>query len=105
MNYDIIYDAVRKKSRTIPPNLYIGNVEMAAGVGIVLGEAGLKLDYDNISTPEQLKENFLKVIENTDINSLSEEKRTIVDTICKYKVKEMVNENLQDLIYLTKREG
>ena len=36
MIHEIIYDGVLKKAATNPPNEFIGNVEMAAGIGIVL---------------------------------------------------------------------
>ena len=41
MTYLIIYDAVRKKAATTPPNILIGNVEMAAGIGMVMGNSAL----------------------------------------------------------------
>ena len=42
MIYNIIYDAVKKKTTTNPPNIFIGNVEMAAGMGIEIGRASCR---------------------------------------------------------------
>lgn len=94
MIYNIIYDAVKKKTKTNPPNEFIGNVEMAAGIGIVIDECKITLDFSNITEPEMLKKEFLEKVVR---DNLSEMGRIIVDLVERYQVKTMVNETMEDL--------
>lgn len=101
MIYGIIYDAVKRKAETTPPNNYIGNVEMAAGIGIVLH--GMKKKLDNIEAmeePQELKEQFLKIVEEVGVEQLDDLSKIIVEKVKKYQVKEMVNETMEDLVIL-----
>lgn len=97
MIYNIVYDAVKKKTMTNPPNIFIGNVEMAAGIGMVLAEIGRKMDFENIKEPVEIKENFERIMEETENVSLSDTSEIIVELIEKYQVREMVNETMEDL--------
>lgn len=97
MIYNIIYDAVKKKTGTNPPNDFIGNVEMAAGMGIVLSECRMTLNFDEIKEPEGLRSAFLK---NVKKDNLSDMGKIIVDLVERYQVKDMVNETMEDLIIL-----
>ena len=58
MIHEIIYDGVLKKAATNPPNEFIGNVEMAAGIGIVLKEIGKEMNFDELKEPEDIKALF-----------------------------------------------
>lgn len=100
MTYLIIYNAVRKKSVTNPPNSLIGNVEMAAGIGIVMEEMGIPFDILGIAEPEMIKERFLNYLKDKNLDDLSAQSRTIVELIEDYKVKKMVNEKLRNLLDL-----
>lgn len=100
MTYLIIYDAVRKKAATIPPNILIGNVEMAAGIGMVMHEAGMEFDISGITEPEMIKVRFEEYLKNMDLDNLSAECRIIVELIEHYQVKRMVNEKLGNLLDL-----
>ncbi|MCI8668918.1 MAG: DUF3837 family protein [Lachnospiraceae bacterium] len=100
MTYLIIYDAVRKKAATTPPNIFIGNVEMAAGIGIVMHEAGMEFDIYGITEPEMIKVRFEEYLKNMDLDKLSEECRIIAELIEHYQVKRMVNEKLRNLLDL-----
>lgn len=100
MIYQIIYDAVRKKATTSPPTYLIANVEMAAGIGIIMEEIGKEFDNSQIIKPETIKERFLEYIEDIPMNSLSAQSKTILELIQEYQVKEMVNEKLRNLLDL-----
>ncbi len=97
MTYRIIYDAVMRKAETTPPNDYIGNVEMAAGMGIVLSRTKKELEFQNISTPQEMKDEFLSAINESEKDNLDELCGIIMEKIIKYQVKEMVNETMNDL--------
>lgn len=100
MTYLIIYDAVRKKASTTPPNHFIGNVEMAAGIGIVLHEAGLEFDSTDLTEPEMIKQRFQDYLKKMEPDSLSAESRIIIELIERYQVKRMVNEKMRNLLDL-----
>lgn len=97
MVYSIIYDAVRKKAATVPPNVLIGNVEMAAGIGMILKEIGETLDYNEIHTPEELREVFLKLIDERGEDGISELMKNTLQEIRKYEVRPLVNEKMDNL--------
>lgn len=97
MIYQIVYEAVKKKARTNPPNSYIGNVEMSAAIGLILKEVGKEMNFDNISTPKDIKESFIEQIKEYGEDKLSEISQIMYKQIVKYKVKDMVNENMEDL--------
>lgn len=103
MIYSIIYEAVKKKSMTNPPNRFIANVEMAAAGGIILGELGLKFDEEkqneNIDTPELISETIISLVSKRK-DDLSEQGKILFDLIQKYQVKKMVNETMEDLLNL-----
>lgn len=101
MIHNIIYEAVRKKAQTTPPNEYIGNVEMAAAIGIILKDKRLAMDFTKIETPEEIKEKFLSMVPRDTVEG---ENLIMYDRIVKYKVKKMVNENMEDLEILIKNE-
>ena len=73
MIYSIAYDAVRKKVSTTPPNELIANTEMAAGIGIILSRLGISLNFEDIKEPEDIKREFLGIMERADKGSMSEE--------------------------------
>lgn len=102
MIHQIVYEAVKKKAGTNPPNEYIGNVEMAAGIGLVLKEIGKEMDFGSISTPQEIKESFLELISDYGKDKLSDTAKIICGRVEKYKVKAMVNENMEDLEILVK---
>lgn len=102
MIYEIIYDGVLRKAATEPPNEFIGNVEMAAGIGIVLKEIDREIDLSDIKEPTDFKEKFLNIMKDYDMEKLSDNSRNIVGQIMKYKVKRMVNETMEDLEILVK---
>ena len=104
MTYLIIYDAVIKKTRTTPPNTFIGNVELAAAIGLVLEELQIPFQREGIEQPEDIKAFFLKQIDNVDKTSLSEQSRILIDLIEQYQVKKMVNEKLRNLLELCERK-
>ena len=97
MIYEIIYDAVIKKANTTPPNDYIGNVEMAAGIGIVMYKMKRELDLSNVTTPEEIRVAFLNMAEELGKNDFDEMCEVIFQKVMKYQVKEMVNETIDDL--------
>lgn len=99
MVYQIIYDAVKIKAKTTPPNEYIGNVEMAAGIGIVLDEQKLELDFDKIESAEMLREEFLS---KADEDKASDVGKILINLVKKYQVIKMVNETMDDLIILAR---
>lgn len=102
MNYYIVYEAVKKKASTTPPNLFIGNVEMAAAMGLVLEELKLDLDFESVDTPQKLKDVFVGKIADLSTEHLSEEAVILIDLVKEYQVKQMVNENLDNLKDLAK---
>lgn len=105
MIYNIIYDAVKKKTTTNPPNIFIGNVEMAAGMGIVLGELGVQMNFEGIDEPDKIKEKFNEILEESDVSKLSDMSNTIIKLIDRYQVKDMVNETMKDIeILVNSRE-
>lgn len=105
MIYKIIYDAVIKKSNTTPPNDYIGNVEMAAGIGIVMNKIKKNLDLSNVETPEDIREAFLNMAVETARDNFDEMCEIIFQKVMKYQVKEMVNEDMEDLKLLVNSYG
>jgi hypothetical protein len=100
MIYEIVYDAVERKAATTPPNDYIGNVEMAAGIGIVLAKIDKKLVLDGVQEPDIIREKFLEIVEETEEDSLDDKCKIIIEKVRKYQVKKMVNETMEDLIAL-----
>ncbi|MDE7156922.1 MAG: DUF3837 domain-containing protein [Lachnospiraceae bacterium] len=100
MTYLIIYDAVRKKAATTPPNNLIGNVEMAAGIGMVMHEAGMEFDITDITEPELIKQRFQEYLKKMEPDSLSAESKIIIELIEHYQVKRMVNEKMRNLLDL-----
>ena len=103
MIYNIIYDAVKKKTTTNPPNIFIGNVEMAAGMGIVLGELGMQMNFEKIDEPGKIKDKFNEIMKESDVSKLSDMSNTIIELINRYQVKDMVNETMEDLEILVNR--
>lgn len=97
MNYNIIYDAVKKKAKTDPPNILIGNVEMAASIGIILHEMNEKLDFSSVKEPGDIKAQFENLVNKIGVEKLSEISSILLKQIEKYQVKVMVNETLEDL--------
>ena len=104
MIYNIIYDAVKKKTTTNPPNIFIGNVEMAAGMGIVLGELGMQMNFEKIDEPGKIKDKFNEIMKESDGSKLSDMSNTIIELINRYQVKDMVNETMEDLEILVNRK-
>ncbi|MBQ3584944.1 MAG: DUF3837 family protein [Lachnospiraceae bacterium] len=104
MIHEIIYDGVLKKAATNPPNEFIGNVEMAAGIGIVLKEIGKEMNFDELKEPEDIKAAFLNLLEDVQSERLSDVANIIVERVKKYKVKKMVNETMEDLEILVKKK-
>lgn len=104
MNYYIVYEAVKKKASTDPPNLFIGNVEMAAAIGLVLNEQKYDLDLTQVETPIQIQELFLKHVEEMSNADLSEQSKVLIDLTKQYQVKQMVNETLDNLKDLAKHQ-
>ncbi|MCI5602445.1 MAG: DUF3837 family protein [Lachnospiraceae bacterium] len=104
MIYNIIYDAVKKKTTTNPPNIFIGNVEMAAGMGIVLGELGMQMNFEKIDEPGKIKDKFNEIMKESDVSKLSDMSNTIIELINRYQVKDMVNETMEDLEILVNRK-
>lgn len=104
MIYNIIYDAVKKKTTTNPPNIFIGNVEMAAGMGIVLGELGMQMNFEGIDKPGKIKEKFTEMLGEADTSKLSDMSNIIIELINRYQVKDMVNETMEDLEILVNRK-
>lgn len=102
MMHELIYDGVRRKAATEPPNELIGNVEMAAGIGIILREINREMDFGNVKEPADIKENFLNIINEFNQEELSDLSRILMGRIQKYKVKQMVNETMEDLEILVK---
>ncbi len=100
MTYLIIYDAVRKKAATIPPNFLIGNVEMAAGIGIIMNEIGQDFDISDITEPEMIKQRFQEYLKEVNPDALSSQSKIIIELIEQYQVKKMVNERLRNLLDL-----
>ncbi len=105
MIYNIVYDAVKKKSQTEIPNNLIGNVEMAAGIGMVLKELKQTMDFSEIEEPIHIKESFERIIDKTDKGELSEGTVIIIGMIEKYQVKGLVNETMEDLRILVNDYG
>ncbi|MBQ3665043.1 MAG: DUF3837 family protein [Lachnospiraceae bacterium] len=101
MIYSIVYDAVRRKAATTPPNELIANTEMAASIALVLKEMNETMDFSEIKEPVEIKESFLKIIDQRE-NGLTENSKIFVERIKKYKVKKMVNETMEDLENLVK---
>lgn len=101
MIHEMIYGGVMRKAATIPPNELIGNVEMAAGAGIVLREINREMDFTMIQEPADIQKAFLDMI-NGYPGELSETSKIIVGLIQKYKVIRMVNETMEDLEILVK---
>lgn len=99
MIYSIAYEAVKKKASTTPPNGLIANTEMAASIGLILKETDISLATDSFKEPETIKNAFLEVIGEKEA-ALSETSVILLDLIRKYKVKQMVNETMEDLICL-----
>lgn len=97
MIYEIIYDAVIKKANTTPPNDYIGNVEMAAGIGIVMYKIKRNLDLSEVNEPEDIRKAFLDMAEETNKADFDETCEIIFQKVMKYQVKKMVNETIEDL--------
>ena len=104
MIHEIIYDGVLKKAATNPPNEFIGNVEMAAGIGIVLKEIGKEMNFDELKEPEDIKAAFLNLLEDVQSERLSDVANIIVERVKKYIVKKMVNETMEDLEILVKKK-
>ena len=102
MIHSIVYDAVRKKAETTPPNDYIGNVEMAAGIGLVLKDINMQMDFSDINTPNDVKEVFLDIIKDYGEGKLKGQSKIIYEKVVKYKVKKMVNETMEDIEILVK---
>ena len=102
MVYNIIYDAVKKKTRTTPPNLIIGNVEMAAGIGIVFKEIEYSANLEEITEVREIKEMFENKVSQIQQDKLSDTSRILIELIHRYQVKTMVNETLEDLKILIK---
>lgn len=103
MIYSIIYDAVRHKARTTPPNIFIANTEMAAGVGIILSQTGQHMNLEEIKAPGDIQNRFAELYESGTLN-LNEEQEILADLIKKYKLRDMVNETMEDLLYLIQHE-
>lgn len=101
MIHEIIYGGVLRKAATTPPNEFIGNVEMAAGAGIVLKEINREMDFTTIQEPADIQKEFLNIISDYK-EELSETAKIIVGLIQKYKVIRMVNETMEDLEILVK---
>lgn len=102
MMYGIIYDAVKRKADTTPPNDYIGNVEMAAGIGIVLHQINREMDMEQAETPQDIKDIFLKIADEIQTDSMDDLCRIIIEKVKKYQVKKMVNETMEDLHILVR---
>lgn len=102
MIHAMIYDGVLRKAATEPPNEFIGNVEMAAGIGIVLKEIKKKMDFSDVKEPADIKEKFMDIIKDIQTEELSAVSRIIVELVKKYKVIRMVNETMEDLEILIK---
>lgn len=102
MIHNIVYTAVKKKASTNPPNDYIGNVEMAAGIGLVLKDINFEMDFSEINTPMEVKEKFLNIIKEYGEDKLTGQSKIICESVVKYKVKKMVNENMEDIEILVK---
>ena len=102
MIHNIVYDAVKKKALTNPPNDYIGNVEMAAGIGLVLKEINLEMEFNDINEPCDVKEKFLNIIKEYGEDKLTGQSKIIYEKVVKYKVKKMVNETMEDIEILVK---
>ena len=103
MIYSIIYDAVKRKAATTPPNELIANTEMAACIGLILNEINVTMDFGEIKEPADIKENFLKIVEERE-NELTGISKIFIKAIKKYKVKKMVNETMEDLENLVKMQ-
>ena len=101
MIYSIVYDAVRRKAATTPPNDLIANTEMAAAIGMICKELHREIDLSKITEPAEIKEQFLIMMKEVNNTELSEEAAILLEKVKKYKVKGMVNETLQDLETLT----
>lgn len=102
MIYSIAYEAVLKKAATNPPNELIGNTEMAAGIGIILKEIQTELESSDFNTPQDIKDKFIELIDGMNGSVLSDTSVIIYERIKKYKVKDMVNETMDDLKHLIK---
>lgn len=104
MIYSIVYDAVKKKATTTPPNALIANTEMAAAMGILLKEWYPEPDHvktlSKVTTPEELKEQFLHLTGGKEPEGMSAEAKILSEQIRQYKVRKMVNETMEDLIAL-----
>ena len=102
MIYSIVYDAVRKKASTKPPNQLIANTEMAAAIGIVLREVKPEWEIEKLTEPEEMKRQFMEIMETTGLDHLSEEAKTLCELVGHYKVKKMdsgtmVRSTMEDL--------
>lgn len=104
MIYEIVYDGVLRKAATEPPNEFIGNVEMAAGIGIVLKEINQEMDFSTIKEPSDIKESFLNIINNFKKTDFSDTSNILIGQIKKFKVIKMVNETMGDLEMLVKHQ-
>lgn len=102
MIHEIVYEGVLRKAATEPPNEFIGNVEMAAGIGIVLKEINQEMDFSTIKEPSDIKESFLNIINNFKETDFSDTSNILIGQIKKYKVIKMVNETMEDLEMLVK---
>lgn len=103
MIYSIIYDAVRHKARTTPPNIFIANTEMAAAVGILLNQTGKSLNLEEIKVPADIQNGFTELLEQDNLQ-LNEEQEILADLVKRYKLRDMVNETMEDLLYLIQHE-
>ena len=102
MIHEIVYEGVLRKAATEPPNEFIGNVEMAAGIGIVLKEINQEMDFSTIKEPSDIKESFLNIINNFKETDFSDTSNILIGQIKKFKVIKMVNETMEDLEMLVK---
>ena len=105
MIYSIVYDAVRKKASTTPPNALIANTEMAAAMGIILKELKIQQDSLKAATPEELYENFFEKIAGKETETMSDASKILFEQIKRYKVRKMVNETMEDLLALVNGLG
>lgn len=101
MNHQIVYSAVRKKADTTPPNKIIGNVEMAAIIGIILKQNNIIMDLEGVDEPDKIKTRFLETVK---VEELSEKDKIMYEMVEKYKPLDLLNEKMEDLFILIKNE-
>ena len=66
-------------------------------VNKILKEIGETLDYNEIHTPEELREVFLKLIDERGEDGISELMKNTLQEIRKYEVRPLVNEKMDNL--------